>query len=252
MNYRDTLHAIDTQKALDLLGIPTENKGAYLKFPCPKCNEPALFKTFGDKKNLYYCPKCKTGNNILKFTMELKGLDYEKAKELLSKAITEQAKEITEPMTLSYTLEYCKYLEDQGVPKELCEEYEIGQPKGRTMLAGCIAFAVHNENGVRIAYYGIQMKDRKPKFHTSFNPESYLYNFHRIDKKQDVVVCTDLFQCVKTVVEKKFAVSTFGLPYLSQKQLELLNQCMIITVFRADTEIVRQVASQYKGYVRFI
>jgi hypothetical protein len=48
------------------------------------------------------------------------------------------------------------------------------------------------------------------------------------------------------------AVSTFGLPYLSAKRMELLNQCEIITVFRDDTEIVRQVAAHYKGFVRFI
>jgi len=67
------------------------------------------------------------------------------------------------------------------------------------MLSGCIAFAVHNESGMKVAYYGIQMKDRKPKFHTSFNPENYLYNFHRIEKTNDLVVCTDLFLCVKAL-----------------------------------------------------
>ena len=252
MNYRDTLHAIDTQKALEILGITTENKGAYLKFPCPKCQEPALFKTYGDKKNLWYCPKCKTGGNIIKFTMEAKSLEWEPAKELLSKAIVTESKEIKEPLNITYALEYPKFLEDQGIPKDLCEKLEIGQPKGRTMLAGCIAFSVHNDEGMKVAYYGITMKDNKPKFHTSFNPESYFYNFHRSDKQQDIVVCTDLLQCVKAIVQGKNAVSTFGLPYLSQKQLELLNHCLMITVFRADAEIVRQVSAHYNGYVRFI
>ena len=196
MNYRDTLHAIDTLKALELLGIQTENRGAYLKFPCPHCNEPALFKTYGDKKNLW-CPKCKKGGNLIKFTMEFKNLQWEPAKELLSKAIGTEAKTITEPLNITCVLEY-------------------------------------------------------PKFHTSFNPESYLYNYHRIDKANDLVVCTDLFLCIKSLVEGKPAVSTFGLPYLSQKQLELLNQCKMLTVFRADTEIVRQISAHYNGYVRFI
>lgn len=252
MNYRDTLHAIDTLKALELLGIEPENKGAYLKFPCPHCNEPALFKTYGDKKNLWYCPKCKKGGNLIKFTMEFKNLQWEPAKELLSKAIGTKAKTISEPLNITYALEYPKYLEDQGIPKALCDELEIGQPKGRTMLSGCIAFAVHNEGGMKVAYYGIQMKDRKPKFHTSFNPENYLYNFHRIEQTNDLVVCTDLFLCVKSLVEGKPAVSTIGLPYLSQKQIELLNQCKMLTVFRADAEIVRQVSAHYNGYVRFI
>jgi hypothetical protein len=129
MNYRDTLHAIDTSKALELLGIQTENKGAYLKFPCPHCNEPALFKTYGDKKNLWYCPKCKKGGNLLRLAMDTKGVEYEAAKEFLSKAIVAAATEIKEPLNVTYALEYPKYLEDQGIPKPLCEELEIGQPR---------------------------------------------------------------------------------------------------------------------------
>lgn len=32
----------------------------------------------------------------------------------------------------------------------------------------------------------------------------------------------------------------------------LLNQCKMLTVFRADTEIVRQISAHYNGYVRFV
>lgn len=102
MNYRDTLHAIDTAKALELLGIKSENKGAYLTFHCPNgCESPALFKTYGDRKNLWYCPKCKKGGNLIKLTMEKKNLEWQPAKELLSKAITQSAKPIAQEMTLS-------------------------------------------------------------------------------------------------------------------------------------------------------
>ena len=252
MNYRDTLHAIDTAKALELLGIQSENKGAYLTFPCPNgCESPALFKTYGDRKNLWYCPKCKKGGNLIKLTMEKKNLEWQPAKELLSKAITQSAKPIAEEMTLSYELEYPKFLEDQGIPEALCKEYGVGQPKGRTMLAGCVTFTVHDETGKKVAYYGFQMKDRKPKFHTSFNPELYLYNLHRIDRDRDVLFTTDLMLCLKSIVEGKQAVSTFTLPYLSQKQLDLIGKLSMITVFREDEEIVRQVSRHFGGYVRF-
>ena len=133
MNYRDTLHAIETTTALEIIGIGYEPKGAYLSFPCPnKCENSAVMKIYGDKKNLWYCPKCKTGGNIIKFAMEAKSLEWEPAKELLSKAIVTESKEIKEPLNITYALEYPKFLEDQGIPKELCEKLEIGQPKGRT------------------------------------------------------------------------------------------------------------------------
>jgi hypothetical protein len=34
--------------------------------------------------------------------------------------------------------------------------------------------------------------------------------------------------------------------------MDLLNQCEILTVFRDDAEIVRQVAAHCRGFVRFI
>jgi hypothetical protein len=65
------------------------------------------------------------------------------------------------------------------------------------MLSGCVAFTVHDENGNKIAYYGIRMKDLKPVFHSSFNPELYLYNYHRIDPETDVHFTTDMFDCIR-------------------------------------------------------
>lgn len=253
MNYRETLHAIETTTALEIMGVGFEPKGAYVAFPCPnKCEGNAVIKTYGDKKNLWYCPKCRKGGNLLKLAMEMKGLEWEQSKELLSKAIVQTAKPIKEEMTLNYELEYPKYLEDQGVPEALCKELGIGQPKGRTMLAGCVAFTVHDETGKKVAYYGFQIKDRKPKFHTSFNPELYLYGLHRIDRDRDVLLATDLMLCVKSIVEGKQAISTFNLPYLSQRQLDLIGKIPILSAFREDEEIVRQVSRHYGGYVRFL
>ena len=66
---------------------------------------------------------------------------------MLSKAIVQTAKPIAEEISRSYDLGYPKFLEEQGIPDALCKEYGIGQPKGRTMLAGCVAFTVHGAEG---------------------------------------------------------------------------------------------------------
>ena len=63
---------------------------------------------------------------------------------------------------------------------------------------------------------------------------------------------TDLMLCLKSIVEGKQAISTFTLPYLSQKQLDLIGKLSMITVFREDEEIVRQVSRHFGGYVRFV
>jgi hypothetical protein len=86
-----------------IMGIPYEPKGAYVSFPCPnKCENNAVIKTYGDKKNLWYCPKCRKGGNLLKLAMDSKNLEWEKSKELLSKAIVQTAKPIAEEMNLTY------------------------------------------------------------------------------------------------------------------------------------------------------
>ena len=60
MTYRELLKNVDTEKALSLIGIEFESQGGYAKFACPQpdCGGKAAIKEYGDRKNLYYCPKC--------------------------------------------------------------------------------------------------------------------------------------------------------------------------------------------------
>ena len=58
------------------LGFESEQKGAYIYFPC-RCGDKKVIKAFGEKKNIYYCPKCKDimgGNNLGKLLMKVRDL----------------------------------------------------------------------------------------------------------------------------------------------------------------------------------
>jgi predicted SprT family Zn-dependent metalloprotease len=70
MNYTETLQTVDTLKALKLLGIEAEQKGAYIYFPC-SCGNTKVIKAYGEKKNVYYCPKCKDSGHIIKLVTEI-------------------------------------------------------------------------------------------------------------------------------------------------------------------------------------
>jgi hypothetical protein len=87
MNHRQTLQAVDTIKGLALLGTEGTGNGSYISFPCPKCHEKAVFKAYGEKKNVWYCPKCKAAGNIVSLAMESTGVQWEEAKQILGKAI---------------------------------------------------------------------------------------------------------------------------------------------------------------------
>ncbi len=256
MNYKETLKSIDTEKALGLIGIEFESQGAYAKFACPRpdCDGKAAIKEYGDKKNLYYCPTCKASGHIISLAMEVKGLEWDAANEFLIKARSNRAKRITEELNINYELFYNDFIKSKGIGEEICKALEIGVPKGKTMLAGSVAFAVRDSKGMKIAYYGVKMKDGKPVFHNSFNPELYLYNFCNIDFSEPVYFTTDIFRCVNAIGNGKQCVCNFGLPYLSEDQLNLLHHLDHI-VFLVDEQLVKplaiQMAENKMNYFRF-
>ena len=256
MTYRETLKSVDTEKALALLGIEFESQGGYAKFACPRldCEGKAAIKEYGDKKNLFYCPKCKSSGHIISLVMRTKGVDWNAANDLLLKAHNNPAKMITEELNITYELFYNDFIKTRGIEEEICRMLEIGVPKGKTMLAGSVAFAVRDVKGMKVAYYGIRMKDGKPVFHSSFSPELYLYNFCNIDLSEPVCFSTDIFRCVLNIGNGKQCVCNFGLPYLSEAQLDLLHQVEHI-VFLVDEPFIKplaiQMAENKMNYFRF-
>ncbi|MEN6350375.1 MAG: CHC2 zinc finger domain-containing protein [Syntrophomonas sp.] len=257
MNYKETLQAVDTEKALSLIGIEFESQGAYAKFNCPNdnCTGKALIKEYSDKKNLYYCPGCKSSGHIISLAMKTKGITWDEAKELLLKSHITKAGKITEELKMQYELHYGEFLKSKGVTEEECTLFEIGIPKGKTMLAGSVAFTVRDENGKKIAYYGIKVKDGKPIFHNSFNPEKYLWGFHRITNKESpLFFTTDMFQCLRLLSGGFQSVCNFGLPYISREQMELIKDFSYICLM-VEKPLVKQFANQmaenYKGYFKF-
>lgn len=257
MNYKETLQAVDTEKALSLIGIKFQSQGAYAKFPClaESCQGLAAIKEYGDRKNLYYCPTCKSSGHIISLAMKTKGITWDEAKELLLKSHTAKSSKITEELKMQYELHYGEFLKSKGLTEEECTLFEIGIPKGKTMLAGSVAFTVRNEEGKKIAYYGIKMKDGKPVFHSSFNPEHYLWSYHRIADKESVLFFTnDLFKCVRIQTGGFQSVCNFGLPYISKEQMDLLKDFSYV-YFIVDPPLVKpfaiQMAESHKGYFKF-
>jgi len=257
MKYLETLQAIDTMKALTLIGVEGGQSGAYVHYPCTKCEEgKAVIRAYGEKKNVWYCPACKGSGQIISLLMESKAISWDEAKALLTdKAITYPAARIEKPISISYDLEYDKYLELQGISAETATLLGIGRPKGKTMLSGCIAFTVFDELDRKIAYYGVRIKDGRSVFHNSFNPELYLYNFSRIDTEQEVQFTTDMLDCVKLLSIGQHAVCNFGLPYLSSTHFALLNKCKYVSFsyeIKNLDEILVQAVRNLQNFMRVL
>ncbi len=191
--------------------------------------------------------------HIISLVMNILGTDWNNANEFLAKALA-STKRITNELTVKYELQYHPFLETQGISEKTCRDLEIGVPKGKTMLAGCVVFSVRDEEGRKIAYYGIRIKDLKPVFHKSFNPELYVYNFFNIDSSEPVYFSNNMFECIKNIDQGRQCVCNFGLPYLSCFQLDLLRGYERI-VFLVDEPLVKpfavQMAESNMNYYRF-
>ena len=241
MNYKNALQVIDPSRALGIMKMNQETSGAYIKFDS-LCGHKALVKTFGDKKNLWYCPDCKTGGNIISLYIKQMGVQYDEAvRQLVELAGTTQAP-ITDELSLNYELQYLKGLEKLDISEEFCKEYGIGQPKGKTMLSGCLAFTVKNEEGMKVAYYGINLNSLKNVFHKSFNPELYLFNIDKALKAKKAVVVNSLLTWIAYESTGTTAVCNFGLPYLSAHQLKLLG---MLDEFEFDSSFMAKFAIDF-------
>ncbi|OPY73239.1 MAG: hypothetical protein A4E62_00555 [Syntrophorhabdus sp. PtaU1.Bin002] len=255
MKYPEAMQAIATEKALSFLGLTARKNGSYLNFPCIDCGNESAIRYYGERKNVAYCSTCKAGTNIIAMAVKLKGIDFQEAKKLLVEKTATTEETIQEKLSLKYELEFTIDMEKEGLSKELCDTVGVGRPKGKTMLSGCIAFTIHNETGLKVAYYGIRISDRRPKFHQSFNPELYLFAYHVADKNEEVLVTTDMFSCLRHLAQGEQAICNFGLPYLSSRQMELLSPFPYITfewLFTDKKDIMLNVAQNLKAYHRFV
>jgi len=254
MSYTATMKSVDTEKALALLELEATPKGAYFNFTCPKCEKKAVIKAYGEKKNVWFCPECKAKGHIISLAMLRKDVQYEEAAKFLQeKATGRNGGKITEELKLSYTLEYHKKLNEEGISEETAALFEIGKPKGKGILAGHIAFTVSDEEGRKIAYVGIHPETGKVKMHSSFNPELYLYRWNHINPEDAVFFTPDMFECARQVMGGHQAVCNFGLPYLSDEHILMLSTCsMIIFSPKISPEIMMQAPRNLENSLCFL
>jgi hypothetical protein len=238
MRYIEIMQAVDPLKALMALDKAPKCKGAYIYFDC-SCGKTASIKAYGARKNLFICNHCKNKGHIIGLVCQAKEADWEGAKQWLKPFCASQRRILTD-LPFRYELQYSDILEKKGLSKEFCQEMGIGKPKGKTMLAGCIAFEVRQEAKV-VAYYGIRIKDGSPVFHNSFNPELFLWGHNHDFKDKEVLLARDMFECARMMSEGKLAVSNFGLPYLSLYQLDTLKRYQSVVFKKDDSEVARQI-----------
>ena len=140
-------------------------------------------------------------------------------------------------------LEYHDFLKNEGISPELCQAYGIGYCK-KGIMNGHIAITVHDENGMKIAYVGINPKTRCLTIPKTFNSELYLYNYYRANLETAVYFTTHLLGCPKIIQNGNQAPYNFGPPYLSSEQLKLVQDFKLVS-FSLELDYLKEIAYQF-------
>jgi DNA primase len=139
------------------------------------------------------------------------------------------------------------YLAERGVDWETAAYFGIGYYSRPGSMHGRIAFSIHNEDGVLVAYAGRTLGQDEPryKFPARFRKSLLLFNVHRAARHgKTVIVVEGFFDCIK-VHQAGFpcVVALMG-SSLSQCQEDLLQKYFREVVLMLDGDRPGRSASE--------
>jgi Toprim-like/DNA primase catalytic core, N-terminal domain len=115
------------------------------------------------------------------------------------------------------------YLSGRGFDEEECEYMGVGFFPGKGSMQDRIVFPIHNEKGELVAYAGRHIVDGEPrwKLPAGFSKSRELYNLHRVEDSEVVVVESfwGVLACVRAGIMN--AVAVMGTS-ISDRQAEML------------------------------
>ena len=246
------------------------SNSTYLRGSCPlpthSSKESKYSFTVNTDKNLWTCKSdsCvlasgKRGGTVVDFVavmekcgivdaahklQEWYGCTNGNARRTLLVEKEEPKPEINAP--LAFTLKgisYHSYLESRGISKETAEEYGVGFFPGKGSMEGRIVIPIHNAKGELIAYAGRAMYGTKPKYKlpTGFQKSKVLYNLHRIEQREQVIVTEGFFDTLILAQNDVPAVALIGCR-VSDEQAKLLAEFKRV-IFCLDSDEAGRMAS---------
>lgn len=237
-------------QAVQLLALTLKPSGHQQRGPCPVCNtggDRALVIT--PERGLFYCFPAKTGGDLIKLVAHIKGCSQNEAAQLIQSHVGGTASPVparaagtvtdsspTPPQNQKAGLNPLPYLEPEhaavqalGISPATAMAFGSGYA-GKGVLRGRYAVPVHGKDGTLLAYVGIAVaKEQSPRllFH-NFDPDSTIFNAHRLAEGGDLFVCRDPLH-VLLAVENGIApesVVAFLSDGIAAQQFEMLAALM--------------------------
>lgn len=145
----------------------------------------------------------------LSLVMKVKGLDWNGANDFLIKACNSKVKRITEKLNVAYELFYNDYIQAKGVDKQICKTLQIGVHRGKTMLAGSVAFAVRDVKGMKVNYHGIKRKTAS-RYSTTLSILNCIFTFFTTLISANLYISRPIYSVASVISEMESNASAIS------------------------------------------
>lgn len=193
-------------------------------------------------KNLFFNPKGQEKGSPINFLSEFHGVGLRIAAQTLKNIFLQESKEPKRPIP-ELELKYTKEVNALGLTEEICRQYEIGMPQGRSIMAGKIAFKLYDQSGSFAGYIGKEVK-KDGWFYPKGFRRFFLYNGNRCNSDYcilvpDVLDCVLLFQ-----IGFPYCVSSLGLSPTDDQMEALKRYRRILLIHSAPGNTLARLSKQ--------
>lgn len=172
---------------LNYLNIPYIEKKEELR------GEDKFVFIVNTKKNLFFCPHDGSiRGSVINFLAKHRDIDLREAAKTLKTEFQANPREPKRPIP-ELELHYCKFLEEYGISEETARAYEVGIVKQHSVMAGKVAFKIHDREGNKLGYIGKNINNGKSDW---YFPKGFkrdvVYNQHRINAECAIILASPL------------------------------------------------------------
>jgi len=237
LDFKEVARQITFEALLNHLNEPYETRGKSL------ITKDAFISL---EKQMFFWKENKKGGNVIQYAADVRQTTNLEAARWLSKTFLKN--EIPEREIPELELRYSKEVEALNISEETAKNFEIGLPKGKTVMAGKVCFRCYDKSGAPIGYVGL--KDGKWFYPKGFRASEHLYNYNRRNGNQFCVLVSSPLEVAKLFQDgKPQAVGLFS-PSLSEAQNELLKTFRYIYLIHPKPEniLTRLAKTNYVKY----
>ncbi len=242
LNFKEISEKVPFEEVLNWLNVPFTKTDKELK------GEEFIVSI---EKNLFFSPKNENlKGSVINFLANHNGIDLrEAAKQLKAQFLSVENEHTPKRVIPNLALEPHNYLIEKGITREVAEQYEVGYVKQRSVMAGRIAFKIYDSKENHLGYVGYKVEDGKWFFPKGFKRP--LYNSHRVNSNDFVIVTTDPFDTLRIIsLGIKEVVCLLANSMTAEQEEKLKRFKRILLIHKDPQNIINRLA--FSSFIRAV